>query len=319
MTEPFTVSIALASFNGERYIREQIDSLINQSIYPNEIIVVDDCSLDGTCEILDSLIVKYPIIKYYRNIENIGVIETFKIAISKCKSKYVALCDQDDIWEVDKLKKSLETLLLIQKLNRPAIVFSDLKVISSKNAVLHNSFWKLQNFKIHNWNFKDILIGNIVTGCTIVMNDIMKTEVETMPNNAMMHDHWIALVAFGLGNYGIIEEPLVRYRLHSSSVTLKSKFTYFKRFKLLISTILKPKGNYFNSNIKQAELFLNLYSHYLDKAKLEDIKFIIALKQKSPFRRKLIIGSYKYFIRVLSINLQILKKKVLVNKISSVA
>jgi glycosyltransferase involved in cell wall biosynthesis len=300
-----TISIALASYNGEFYIKDQIISLLHQTIVPNEIIIVDDSSFDGTEGIVIALKKDYPIIKYYKNPVNLGVSESFKLAISKCNCNYIALSDQDDIWELDKLEKSLKRLCDIQKLNRPAIVFSDLKVIDSNNSILSDSFWKLQNFKTSHRNFKDILIGNIVTGCTIVMNNAMKIEVRKMPHNVIMHDHWIALVAYGVGDYGIIDETLVRYRSHGNSVTLKTKGTCITRLKFVINVIMEPSGNYLKSNIEQARLFLDSYRDLLSHEKLNDIKFIISLSNISQFIRMIKIAIYKYFFRKIRINFRL--------------
>ena len=97
------VSIALCTYNGEAYLKEQLDSLIDQT-YPNcEIIIVDDCSKDGTVDILKQYANEYPQIKLYINSENLGYTKNFEKAINLCNGEYIALCDQDDIWDKNKI------------------------------------------------------------------------------------------------------------------------------------------------------------------------------------------------------------------------
>src|ERR1700739_3468336 len=97
------VSIALCTYNGEAYIKEQLDSLIDQT-YPNcEIIIVDDCSKDGTVGVLKQYADKYPQIKLHINSENLGYTKNFEKAIRLCNGEYIALCDQDDTWDKNKI------------------------------------------------------------------------------------------------------------------------------------------------------------------------------------------------------------------------
>src|SRR5258708_3925751 len=97
------VSIALCTYNGEAYLKEQLDSLIDQT-YPNcEIIIVDDCSKDGTVDILKQYANEYTQIKLYINTENLGYTKNFEKAIVLCNGEYIALCDQDDIWDKNKI------------------------------------------------------------------------------------------------------------------------------------------------------------------------------------------------------------------------
>ena len=98
------VSIAMATYNGEKYLSKQIDSLVNQSYKNIEIVVVDDCSSDDTINILETYEKNFPFIHIHKQPSNNGVTKTFNNAINLCKGKYIATCDQDDIWELNKIE-----------------------------------------------------------------------------------------------------------------------------------------------------------------------------------------------------------------------
>lgn len=288
------ISVALATYNGAKYIEEQLISLINQSLAPSEIIVIDDFSTDNTFEILKEIQKNYPLIVLYRNDENIGPIETFKKAIKYCNSEYIALCDQDDIWELNKIELSFNE---IKKLNQnlPSIVFTDLKMIDAQGSLIGDSFWKTQGYNPKETKFSDLLISNVVTGCTIMMNRKMKEEINQMPNKVIMHDYWIALIAFSLGCYKIIDHKTIKFRVHVESVTDKSKISIFERIKLLIGVFTGSQTDYKCENILQAEYFFNIYKERLSKENSREILRFLSLKNKSTLMKKFYVGYLKYF------------------------
>src|SRR5574344_2136916 len=98
------ISLALPTYNGEKYLREQLDSIFNQTMVPEEIVVVDDRSTDSTIQILEEYKQKYGL-KYYINEQNLGYNKNFEKAITLCQGDYIALCDQDDVWLPEKIEK----------------------------------------------------------------------------------------------------------------------------------------------------------------------------------------------------------------------
>ena len=121
------ISIAMTTFNGERYLREQLDSLYFQTLLPDEIVVVDDCSVDNTKEILEEYHKKKGLI-YYINESNVGVNKNFEKAISLCSGDYIALCDQDDVWFKNKIEQTRRMMQEMEQEsgNVPLMVFTDL-------------------------------------------------------------------------------------------------------------------------------------------------------------------------------------------------
>jgi glycosyltransferase involved in cell wall biosynthesis len=267
---------------------------MQQTILPSEIVIVDDKSTDDTVALIYELQGKFPIIKLFINNRNEGPVKSFRRALAICSSEYVALCDQDDIWECDKLQICLTTLQELEASSVPSIVYTDLKVVDSNGKLIAQSFWDLQGYHVDDVGFKDILIGNVVTGCTIMMNRPMKILIESMPESVPMHDHWIALIAFGIGKVKAIHKAPILYREHVTSVTNKSRMTYIERTKLLLKNLFDQEREYLKTNILQAERFQELYAGLLTESKRQALKDFVSLKHKSSFHRKIKVGLLKY-------------------------
>lgn len=288
------ISVAMATYNGAKYLEEQLFSIINQTFLPQEIIIVDDFSTDRTVEIIERIKEKYPFITLYKNEANLGPIKTFKEAVLKCNYNYIALCDQDDIWEENKLELCFKELKDIDINNKPSLVFSDLKMIDTDGNLIGNSFWNVQGYNPVKTKLQSLLIGNVVTGCTIMMNEKMKKEIAKMPNDIIMHDYWLALIAFSIGNFKVINETPIRYRVHVNSVTLKSKITFIERVKLFLAVFFDKKNIYLLENIMQTEFFFRIYESELTSEKTILFNKFISLKKHNSLYRKFYVFNVKY-------------------------
>lgn len=274
------VSVALAVYNGERYLPQQLASLQSQTLKPIELVVVDDCSTDKSLEVIKAFPLTFEK-RIFSNEKNMGPNFTFKKLAGLCKGNYVAFCDQDDIWLPDKIESSISKIKKIDS-SIPAIVFSDLSVVDEESNLVHNSFWKLRSTKPENFYLSDILFGNIVTGCASLINKAMANELLKMPLHVMMYDHWMALIGYSFGKYSFINEPLILYRAHGTNVTDKHKASFFKNF----INGLKNKPAYLHTNIQQAIEFKKLYAGELSNKDLKALNKFIALDQQPFFYRR---------------------------------
>lgn len=287
------ISVALATYNGAAYIEQQLMSIINQTFTPTEIIIIDDFSQDNTVQIIKKIQEYCPHIILKVNERNLGPIDTFKKAIATCSSGFVALSDQDDIWEETKLEICFNEIKNLNQ-NIPAIVFTDLAIIQADGKSTDKTFWQVQGYQMDKIFFNNVLIGNVVTGCTILMNEQMKKEIAIMPKTAVMHDHWMALIGYGFGNFKAIGQALIKFRIHENNVTQKNRMPLLRRISYFFEVFLDKKKNYMLENILQAESFLELYGSRLNSMKFNQLTKFVSLKNKSSLFRKLYIGYTKY-------------------------
>jgi len=218
---PQNVEVLLATYNGEKYLAEQLDSLLAQTEVSISLVVSDDGSQDRTLEILSSYKDSFTEFKVLQGPKN-GAQANFFYLISQSKSDYVALCDQDDIWETDHLKNSLTRL----KSGTPGVTFSAVMEFSNIKAKTP----KVWPRKIRIGRIENILFENPARGCTIVMNrSFINILMDKIPTYSIMHDWWIALVGMSYECLTSTEKPEVRYRIHENNAvgptpSIKTRF-----------------------------------------------------------------------------------------------
>ncbi len=203
------ISIALATYNGERYLKEQIDSLLLQTHANFELIVCDDKSTDSTLQILESYKEKIDI-KIFINTKNLGYIKNFEKAISLCTSNYIALCDQDDVWRKDKLE------VLVKNIGDFDLIHSDARLIDEHNNIIDNSYSTSTN-KVFRKDVKDYFFNNDATGCTIMFKKSLVKEFLPFCENIISHDWYITLIAKSKNGVKYINETLIDYRQHQNN------------------------------------------------------------------------------------------------------
>ena len=207
------ISLALPTYNGEKYLEAQLDSIYNQTMVPDEIVVVDDCSTDGTTKILEKYKQNYGL-KYYINEKNLGYNRNFEKAISLCSGDYIALCDQDDVWLPEKVEKSYKKIVEFPQ-DIPTLVSS----FSSTNVRILET-GRGRGMKGGDW--RQNIAMRSTQGCTVMFNRKLKEEVLPIPDG-IMYDAYLGLSASLLGNRYYIGEKLMYYRIHSDNSLAKEK------------------------------------------------------------------------------------------------
>jgi glycosyltransferase involved in cell wall biosynthesis len=211
MTEAPLVSIALCTYNGERYLIEQLDSLVNQTYANIEIIAVDDCSTDSTFDILLTYAARYSFFKCFKNDYNLGYPKNFEKAISLCSGKYIALADQDDIWDLDKIN------IMQANIGDSALIYHDSAFVDSDGKTMGISMSDVLNM-YEGSNAFPLLFMNCVTGHATLFNAHLRQYLGTF-SAEFHHDWWIALIATQHGGIKYFNKPLVQYRQHGTSYT----------------------------------------------------------------------------------------------------
>lgn len=211
------ISVAMATYNGAKYVKEQIESILPQLDENDELIISDNGSEDGTVEIIKSY--DDPRVKYYL-CEEKGVIPNFNNAISKTTGDLVFLCDQDDVWESNKVAL-MKTKV---PLDKPAIGISGATIIDEKGNPKDDNPFKYKKGYLTN------LIKNTYVGAFMVLNREFLDIVPSCPQNFPMHDIYYSLICEKM-HFDIVyvNEKLVRYRRHSDTVTGHTRNSLLKK------------------------------------------------------------------------------------------
>jgi len=218
----YKISIALCTYNGAEFIVRQLESFIEQTRLPDELVICDDRSSDATVEIIRDYISNAPFpIRLEVNRKNLGSTKNFEKAISLCAGELIYLSDQDDVWLSDKIAR-IEAEF--EKNPRVGMVFSDAEIVDENLKSLGRTLWSF-TFSVEKREaartekFFDVLLSqNVVTGATMAFRaEFRKTFTpipEGIPN--LIHDGWISLVIAGAADVVFIDEPLVKYRQHAA-------------------------------------------------------------------------------------------------------
>jgi glycosyltransferase involved in cell wall biosynthesis len=224
------ISVALCTYNGERFLAEQLASMAQQTRPPDELVVCDDRSTDRTVSMLRDFAAtaSYPV-RIFENEHNLGFAANFERAIRLCEGNLIALSDQDDIWYPIRLERSEQEFI-----NHPeaGLVFSNADIINDRNAPSGPTLWKRLGFR--GKRKRDLLAGQyivlakhrFVTGATVMFRAVLRDRFLPIPEG-WIHDEWMALVAAAFSDLRPIDQPLIRYRLHGSQqVGLRNKLKH---------------------------------------------------------------------------------------------
>ena len=280
-------SIALCTYNGEKYLPQLLDSLLSQTVLAREIIIVDDCSTDGTVSLLEKYAGSNSQIKLYIQKSNLGPIGAFQTAIQLTCQPYIFLADQDDVWKTNKVELMLSAASRFAS-EKPLLVYSDLEVMDERGNPRFPSFWKMAGIKPHESTFARLMFGNVVTGCASLINAKMKEYLTSIPQGVLMHDHWIGLIAFGFGETLVMDEQLVKYRTHGDSVTEKKQASALWKFQTQVGQMLKEKRTFLEKEINQMILFDQKFRDRLSDEHQELVEKFISLRKKPFLIRKLV-------------------------------
>lgn len=210
------ISIACCTYNGSRYLSEQLESLVRQTRLPDEIVVCDDCSTDNTREIILRYVRNFPLIKWVLvwNEHRKGVRSNFEQAIRLASGKYIATCDQDDVWKENKLA------VLLDRIERTgcALVHSDAELIDGKGDTMYLSARQYYDLMWERDLSNYILGENNVIGCTLMFRSELKKFLFPFPAHYFYHDQWLAIWAYHNGGISFVDEALVGYRQHTDNV-----------------------------------------------------------------------------------------------------
>jgi glycosyltransferase involved in cell wall biosynthesis len=223
------VSVALSTFQGAKYLQEQLESIADQTHCPDEVIVSDDASTDGTMGIVERFASQAPFqVRADVNTEQLGYTKNFEKAILICNGEIIFLADQDDVWHPEKLRTQLA---LFDALPRVGAVFTDADLVDKRLMPKGQSLWESVGFDASQQKrfaggeaFDLLLRRNVVTGTTMGFRSTLRDLVLPIPGN-WVHDHWIAALISAVSDVAMIPRRLVRYRQHEEQAIGAVKVT----------------------------------------------------------------------------------------------
>jgi glycosyltransferase involved in cell wall biosynthesis len=275
MTGSTQVAVLLPTFNGARFLPQQLESLLAQSMPDFVIVTRDDGSSDETLQVVQSFEERFPrqIHRVQDDEGNLGASGNVSLLMQyvldrgdelRLQEAYLMLCDQDDIWEADKIETELAVMKQLEQQhpNLPLLVHSDLTVISDDESLIAPSFLAYQGLDAARNELRNITFSNTVTGCTALFNRQLAEKALPVPSQAMMHDWWLALVAAAFGHIEFVPQCLVRYRQHSQNTLGASEFIPRKVFsRTTFSQLFRNNpDDLLKAVAGQAEAFFRRYS-----------------------------------------------------------
>lgn len=287
------LAIIMATYNGEKYLKEQLDSILNQT-YDNFILYIrDDNSTDDTRNIINEYILKFP--------NKIVEVKDDKISKGACSNFLYALeyvynlnnhnifmfSDQDDVWLREKIEITLNEYKRHENKDKPILLFTDAYVADKNLNITNKSFIKHSNLRSDYIKFNNYLIQNNALGCTICINknlvDLIKFDIK----NIVMHDWYFALIASSLGEVVFINKPTMYYRQHDNNIYGAKKLRIVEKLK-------KLKKDY-KDLFLQAESFKNIYYNNLKDDNKNIIDAFCKIKNSSKLEKLKIIDKYKFY------------------------
>lgn len=260
------VAVLMSTYNGEKYLQEQIESVLDQTEVSVMLFVRDDGSKDNTTEILNEY--KNKSFLYWYSGPNIGPARSFLDCLSKSPDvDYYAFCDQDDIWMYDKLSSAIDK---IKSINAPALYCSDTLLVDQDLKTLRKGNLHMEG------TFLESLVSNPVTGCTMVINKALKDIVmQYNPSVIDMHDWWIYRICMAInGNLYFDRTPHIKYRQHNNNVIGGTSSTYSKAKRRLTKLFSSSEGIRFQMT---RELFKG-YNSIITQDNKEIIDLILSYK-----------------------------------------
>jgi glycosyltransferase involved in cell wall biosynthesis len=271
------IDILLSTYNGEKYIEEQLNSILNQTNTQWKVIIRDDGSSDNTLKIIDDYARYYPD-KFFLlkdNKGNLGSTLSFSELIQNCSGEYIMLCDQDDVWLNNKVEITAKEMSNLEMNfgNIPLMVFTDLKLVDKDLVLLSDSMIKSQKLDISVIdNPVKIAALNVVAGCTIMINRTAVRCVLPLTSKNIIHDQWMAVNISKYGKISYLPYPTILYRQHSNNVVGSNKISF----------------QYFYNKLKSPLKQMNIYSDLLSQLsfKISPLEFIM-YKAIFTFKRML--------------------------------
>jgi len=287
------IHILLATYNGQNYISAQLNSILEQTNTNWQLLIHDDNSTDNTVAI----------IKQYQklNPDKIHFIDddvsfgnasaNFSFLIEHVDAEYIMFCDQDDVWLTNKIEVTLHKMLEMERnyQNLPILIHTDLAVVDEALKVIDESYWNYQHLDPSKDSLNRLLVQNTITGCTVMINRKLADLAMPIPDNVIMHDWWLGLVASSFGKISYLDISTIFYRQHSKNDTGATKFNMKTIWKKMTSLHKMDLQKY----ILQAKELLSRYQEEMTMEQKNMVTSFVDIEDNSWLKSKLTLLEYK--------------------------
>ena len=300
---PSLVSIVLCTYNGEKFLSQQLDSILAQSYRNIEIIIVDDCSTDNTWKILEIYSVRDNRIKCFKNEFNLGFNKNFEKALLLASGEYIAISDQDDIWNLLKVEK------LLRSIADKWVVFSNSYMIDEAGNEIKGTI--LPEFSIEKIDYKSILLENFVTGHTVLMSREFLQFYLPIPSEGY-YDWYMGFIALYHNKITYLAEALTYYRVHCESVIQQERLKNSSRIDKkrlhynLIVNHLKPISFYQYLNVVDKRFIVSLLNAFEEKK--EKFSFFLFKIIMSNYRQLFVIKKPRWGLSLINFSYKFSKR-----------
>ncbi len=221
-------SICMTTYNGEKYLADQLESILCQMLDGGELIIMDDASSDKTCDILREVEKNDSRVKIFFNTTNLGHIENFSNALRECLGDLIFLCDQDDVWASNKIEKTIDYL---DRNPKTFCLISDAEIIDKDGTTISESFFSKMN---SGSGFAKNFVKNTFLGCCMVFRREILDVALPFPPGLHSHDTWLGLISECFGETKFFKDKLIKYRRHDSNASPLKRFGIRKIFQMRI-------------------------------------------------------------------------------------
>ena len=252
------ISVACCTYNGALFLGDQLRSLVGQTRRPDEIVIVDDASVDGTAQIAEHFSRSAPAgvaVVFERNVSNCGVTENFQKAISLTSGELIFLCDQDDVWHTSKIETMCRVFDARADLT---LLHSDARLIGARGDTLSGSLLDAlevsarERSLIHGGSaFSALLARNLVTGATVALRRSAFDAARPFPRE-WVHDEWLAIIAAALGSVDFVDAQLIAYRQHDANQIGMRRLTLSEKF----AKLFRSRENRYQTMQRRVEVLL---------------------------------------------------------------
>lgn len=311
------VQVLMAVYNGSAFLREQIDSIINQSYTNWELLVSDDGSEDTSLELIHEYCDRDPRIHLCLEGKRYGSAKAHFMALTRiANAPYIMYADQDDVWDEDKIELTLNALKQQGKDEQklPLLACTDLRVVDVNLKPIHPSMLKYSNMDASTLDFGYFLASCIATGCTIAINQpllkLLQKECEI--DSIIMHDWWASLVASAFGKVIYLNRQTISYRQHHNNSVGADQFSALSSLRKI-----KDRSTVAESAVRQTHELIDVYGNKMPEKKRQQAEAILAITQKGIISRIILLTKAKVWRRGLLRNAATLLSFLLIKRETS--